>query len=300
MPRPSRLALAKDIILSHLSQSSVRVYSEADFANLLRDKAREWKLAKSTTPLGLIYFLLDHGQLKQFELQSSYDRTITRYVWREASSLELALSIKSRGFLCHSTAVAVHNLADVDRQTIYLNAEQSAKPKRPVSLTQQGIDIAFSRHQRQSNLNYKYGDDSITIIAGKNTNQLGVETIVGPSSEMLRVTNLERTLIDIAVRPAYSGGLIRVLEAYRAARMRVGVDRLVTTLKGLNYVYPYHQAIGFLMQTAGYSEGAYSQFRELGLTYDFYLAHGIREPQYSKEWRIHFPKQLLATLPPSS
>ena len=34
----------------------------------------------------------------------------------------------------------------------------------------------------------------------------------------IRLTNIERTLIDIAVRPVYSGGVFEVLKAYRLAK----------------------------------------------------------------------------------
>ena len=92
------------------------------------------------------------------------------------------------------------------------------------------------------------------MISGKNTNRLGVEEIVGPNSERLQVTNLERTLIDIVVRPAYAAGIIEVIKAYRAAKDRMSVNKLLEILKKLDYVYPYHQAIGFLMQQAGYPQ----------------------------------------------
>jgi hypothetical protein len=159
-------------------------------------------------------------------------------------------------------------------------------------LTQEGISRAFAGKQQQSNLTYTCSGISVTMISGKNTNRLGVETIVGPASESLQATNLERTLVDIVVRPAYAGGISQVLKAYRAAKDRMSADQLVDILKKLDYVYPYHQSIGFLMQKAGYPEKRFVQLRALGLHHDFYLAHGLQQLEYSKDWRLFYPKDL--------
>jgi hypothetical protein len=133
---------------------------------------------------------------------------------------------------------------------------------------------------------------SVTIISGKNTDRLGVEEFAGPKSELLHTTNLERTLIDIIVRPAYAGGTSQVLKAYRAAKIRVSVDRLLATLKKLDYLYPYHQSIGFLMQKTGYPEKSCAKFRTLGINNDFYMTHGLHEPEYSQDWRLYYPKDI--------
>lgn len=103
---------------------------------------------------------------------------------------------------------------------------------------------------------------------------------------------MERTLIDIAVRPAYAGGVYQALAAYRGAFGKVSAPTLLATLKRLHYIYPYHQAIGFYMQRAGYAAKQYERLKELGLRFDFYLAHDIREPDYSPEWRLFYPKGL--------
>jgi hypothetical protein len=70
----------------------------------------------------------------------------------------------------------------------------------------------------------------------------------------------------------------------------MSIDRLVSTLKTLDYVYPYHQAISFLMQKTGYPEKSFNKLRAKGLNYDFYLTHEMKEPAYSKEWRLYHPK----------
>jgi hypothetical protein len=91
------------------------------------------------------------------------------------------------------------------------------------------------------------------------------------------------------VRPNYAGGVFQVMEAYRAARDRVSVGVLLTTLRKLDYRYPYHQAIGYYMERAGYTAQALARVAELEMDLDFYLAHGLPNRAYSKRWRLHHP-----------
>src|SRR5262249_40613245 len=151
---------------------------------------------------------------------------------------------------------------------IYVNQEQSEKPKG-VRLSQERLTLAFSRRQRTSKLVYSFDGFRAVLLSGKQTGGLGVVDLMGPERETLRVTGLPRTLVDIVVRPAYAGGIVQVLEAYRGARGKVGGAELARTLQGLDYVYPYHQAIGFLMERAKYPESEWQKLRQFGMQFDF-------------------------------
>lgn len=105
------------------------------------------------------------------------------------------------------------------------------------------------------------------------------------------VTNIERTLIDIVVRPVYSGGIFEVARAYDVAFSQFSVNRLASYLKRLHYTYPYHQAIGFYMERTGkYSETQLALLRQFDIEYDFYLAHKLKETQYIDHWKLFVPK----------
>jgi hypothetical protein len=217
--------------------------------------------------------------------------SVTRYVRGTASPYEVALSLRPDSYLCHATALFLHGLTQQYPKTIYVNKEQSTKPQG-VILNQESIDRAFSNNQRQSTFVFLYEDWRITILSGKNTQNLEVGTTKDPQGGDVHVTNIERALIDIAVRPVYAGGVYEVLKAYRAARDRISVNVLVATLKKMNYVYPYHQAIGFYLARAGYDEIWTTRLKKLGLNWNFYLTHKIEDPDYDPTWRLFFPKGL--------
>lgn len=275
--------------MAHFEHSSVRVYTGLDLASILDANRRHWNLAQGTTVRAFIAFLLEKTKLRQIRLYSKKYPAILRYSWGEPSPYQLGLSVRGEAYLSHGSAVFLHSLTDKIPKTVYINREQSVKP-RPHSLTQEALNRSFSAKQRRSNYIFEYGDWRFILLSGKSTGRLGVQQTKGPEGEALECTCLERTLIDIVVRPAYAGGVYEVLEAFRAARTRMSTEKLKGLLKKLDYVYPYHQAIGFYMERAGYNQKLCTQLREFGLPYDFYLANGMADADYSDRWRLFYPK----------
>jgi hypothetical protein len=114
------------------------------------------------------------------------------------------------------------------------------------------------------------------------------------------VTSLERTLIDIVVRPIYSGEVQAVLNAYRLAHGRASARKIATILQELDYLCPYHQAIGFYMLVAGYSVEDQNHFARMERKYDFYLCHGLNSPAFDKYWKVFLPRSLRRQPAPSA
>jgi predicted transcriptional regulator of viral defense system len=290
--RPSKLQAARGQIIAYFENLPRYALTDADLAGILFKRAGEWRLAANTSVDKFVRFLLEATAMRRVSIVpvgENVHRTVTRYVWADASPYAVAATLESRAYLSHGTAVLLHGLTDQLPSVICVSREQSQQYGRESTLEQEGIDNAFSQPERRSNALFTYDNFQVVLLHGKNTGRLEVGTITY-GREQLSVTKLERTLIDITVRPAYAGGVYQVLEAYRRAQSDMSTSVLLATLKKLDYIYPYHQAIGFYMQRAGYKPEQYERLRSLGLNHDFYLAHGLRERELDSAWRLHFPK----------
>lgn len=291
MPRLGRMDIAAADIVKAIEAEPRHVFTLNQLSHVLLDNREDWRLAQSATVRGFVAFLQRKG-LKEIliEFQHPGIKPITRYIWKDASPYELGQSLKERAYLSHGSAVFLHALTDQLPKSIYVNQEQSPKPAPSGPLMQPNIDRAFASKQRQTQAIASYDDGwQFVILNGKHTEQFGVKGIDAEGAT-LRVTGIERTLIDITVRPAYAGGVFQVLNAYRGAKDRASVGNVLAALKALDYMYPYHQAIGFYMQRAGWPASRYDRLKKIGLQHDFYLAHDMREKAYSEEWRLFYPE----------
>jgi len=291
-PRQLRFDAAKSDVLNLFREHPRRVFSYSDLQQMLEENREYWRLTKSTTLTDFIEFLTKYGRLNKIDI-SFPGRTMTRYTWGGTPTYEVVLSWHPASYLSHYTAVYLHDLTEQIPKTIYLNVEQPRKTSPSRRLDQANIDAAFKRPMRRSKTVAQFGDFEICLLSSMGELNLGVVESDGPEGQKIRLTNVERTLIDITVRPGYAGGVFEVLKAFKNAREKVSINRLTAMLKKLDYVYPYHQAIGFYLERSGvYDESSIRLLRKIKMSHDFYLAHGMKDPEYSKEWRLFFPQGL--------
>lgn len=289
MKRLERIKIAEPDIIKAFEGFDKRVFTRTDIDEILAEHRENWRLQKSLTNKEFIGYLLNETEFQEVVLGFP-NRKETRYLWGATSVYELALSVKPDGYLSHYSAMYVHELTEQIPKTIYINTEQPKHPKGNGELEQGRIDNAFKNKVRVSNDIATYHDYKIRILHGMHTNKLGVVEIDGAEGELVRATNVERTLIDIAVRPVYSGGVHEVLKAYNLAKDKVSINKLTAMLKKLDYTYPYHQIIGFYLDRAEYKESAIQLLKKFPMEFNFYLEHKMAETEYSPEWRLHYPK----------
>jgi predicted transcriptional regulator of viral defense system len=271
----------------------------ADLRSLVRSSRQDWQAPASLADSKIASELTKHGAVRVAAVDRGVQhgaptssRPVLRYLIGPATEYSVALSLRKGSYLSHASAVYAHGLSLQLPQTVYVNREQSPKPRPKGGLTQAAIDRAFQNKPRTSNYYFAYQGKKLLLLSGKSSGRYGVEPVELPTGEVLDTTNLERTLVDITVRPTYAGGVLEVLKVFREAATNVSLPALLSTLQRLDYIYPYHQAMGFYLQRAGFSNKELKGFRELGINYAFYLANHIVRPEYDADWRLYYPREI--------
>ncbi len=289
----SRFQIAKKDIINYFDSLDQKVFSFRELSKIQNDNKNFWRFTESYRTKNFIDDLIKYTLLIKHELSFPNNKYI-RYTWGEVSLLKIILSINNNAYFSHYSAIYLHNLTEQIPKSIYINIEQSARGKNiKGELTQDGIDRTFSQKQRTTNNTATINDYTVYLLNGKNTNNLGVIEVDYKDNKKLRVTDIERTLIDATVRPVYSGGVSEVLKAFKNAAGSFSVNKLTAYLAKINYTYPYHQCIGFYLEKSGkYKQSQIDLLNKFEKNYDFYLTYKMGEMSYDSKWKIYFPKSL--------
>jgi hypothetical protein len=211
-------------IVQYFQELAPRPVTRKAIGEALLANRGHWKAPKSLDVDGLISLLLENDVLKTVELISQEYGIKQRYTLGTPSVLQVATSFYRDSFLSHATALYIHKLSD-SLPTIYVNHEQSKK-NTTSRLNQVAIDRAFANQQRQSAYLFHQGHQRIMFLNGKNTGQAGVIETQTNEGATVRVTDLERTLLDAVVRPRYVGTIREVADAFQRAASRVSTEHL--------------------------------------------------------------------------
>ena len=288
LPRRSAFSIALPSIVKRLREEGRAVLDNQDLVSIFEIERYNWKLPLGWYANKFIDALLAQDGLL-YPVDVVFKGTTRRYgLQRQPSPEEVAASLHRGVYLCYYSALAYHGLTDQRPRMIYVNVEQQSKPGERF-LTQEAIDGAFSRPQRvTTDIGTIDGGYQVTRVRSVNTYRVGIMRSVNGWA----VTNLERTLVDACVRPTYSGGVHEVAEAYRRSVDSLSINKLVAILGKLNFLYPYHQVVGwYLTSVGGMKMEAVDRLYRIPREYDFYVAHGMTDTKYDPVWRVHYPAE---------
>ena len=290
MANRSRISIALADIVYELSKIHPSVYRYQEIAELFSLNRSRWNLPVAMNLRKFITAIIDHGLVEYGSLEFGDVEYIYFYT-SEASMFQIVTRVGGAAHLSYATALYFWGLAEDLGGKVYLNQEQTKRTIKKGKLSQDAINQVFSRPQRETSLATIYNEYRIVLTSSKFSDGLGI--IEGDFEETgsVNITDIERSLIDCVVRPAYAEPEI-LLAAFRNARLNnsISVVKLATYLKQLDYVYPYEQAIGLYLEYAGnYTDEEILLFKREVMNFDFYLDYDILETQYSEKWRLFFP-----------
>ncbi|MFQ5845585.1 MAG: type IV toxin-antitoxin system AbiEi family antitoxin [Planctomycetota bacterium] len=126
-------------------------------------------------------------------------------------------------YLSHATAMEIHGMTTQPQLVVTVS---SPKPRRPVAAL--GVEFRFVRCQRK--------------------HLFGLTEHWVTKQEKVRVSDLERTIIDGLKQPEHCGGLTEVAKGLWMRRQDMNVDRLVQYARRIG-VGAVVRRLGFLLET---------------------------------------------------
>ncbi len=291
--RKESFEAAFDIIKDYFFNDNLKAYTTFDISNIFENHRENWKIAGYRNSNHFINFLEKSNILKMIKLKHQTTSSIKKILIEpNANYFNIGLTIKKDGYLSNYTAMQIHNLTLQIPKSIYVShpkvESRNSLKNNNINISQDSIDKAFTKPQRITSEVYKSEIDNYRLLfiqKGYTENNIGIINNNG-----IRYTDLERTLIDIAIRPAYSGGVFEVLEAFINAREHIDINKLNNYLSELNYIYPFHQLLGFYMDKANYDSKKISILFNQVSKYKFYLTYNMSNKEYDEKWKIYYPK----------
>jgi hypothetical protein len=272
--------------LATLQQS---VYSEREICRLIEDYAKAVNDPFDAATEIYLQYMVEKGAIRQIVVDGE-KRGVKRYLTRtDASRYEIACSLQRNSYLSHLAAAYFHKLVQEEPAKICISAEGAPREANDDGLGQEKIDMAFEKPQRRSGAKMQWDNNVFLLLKGSYAGGAGIE-----KRKYFSLSSIERTLIDLTVRPAYGGGSVTILEIYKKAIPAFTIGNIFKLLDRLSYKYPYHQSVGFYLSLAGYNnQQELNKLKKMGMDYTFYLDYEMTDTIYSDEWNVYFPKDLI-------
>ena len=246
----------------------------------------------------LIHDLLENDIVNPYKLTAKNNKTVTLFCSRKLDKLnpyEIAQAMFPQGYFCNLSSIYYHSLTNQVPKTIYICYEKRpAKSENVNTVNNNELRRAFIKPHRHTNHMYTLNDYKVIVVERAKISNSGVVESHPPSTLLpnpSRVTCIERALIDAVVSPHYNGGIVSVYTYFRNA---LDMTKLIKIYRRLDFVYPYSQSIGFLLDRAGMSKHASVIHKKFPPEHSFFVDHDAKTTWvYDEKWKLYYPAGLV-------
>jgi hypothetical protein len=250
----------------------------------------------------LIHNLLKNDIVNTYKLTAKNGKAVTLYCSHKLDKLNpyvIAKAMFPKEYFGNLTSIYYHSLTNQVPKTIYIcHEKRPAKQNKVNTVNNSELRRSFIKPHRHTKYIYTLNDYEI-IVAERRARISGSGVIEShPPSTLLpntsRVTCIERALIDAVVSPQYNGGVVSVYTYFRNARGMLNMAKLIKIYRQLDFVYPYSQSIGFLLDRAGMSKYASVIYKNFPPKRNFYVDHDAKTSWvYDEKWQLYYPTGLV-------
>jgi len=291
MGRPTKLSVAIPIMRKWFENQEQPHFNIKELRSIFINMKQEWDLAYHTKSKEWLQALMENGILKEQSVDFP-NKSYRLYAKIDSSVYEKVSHLSPSSYISHYTAMFLHGLTEQVPRDIYINFPQKKHGGR-VYLNQEQIQESYLKPFKRSQKIAVFEDMWLIALNGKDSDIKPCYLMEHDYFGRIRIASLEKTMIDIAVRPEYSGGVDEVLKAYKSAAGDVSISRLRALLESHSFAYPYHQPIGWYMSKSGlYKDSSIRLIKSMGTGLRFFLRKGqdLEDSYLDEEWNLFVPK----------
>lgn len=296
----------KKILASKKKEISKNIISQLrplSYSLVLRIISKELQPYALTPEQALLMEKYILKQLHKLPLkwQTQRFKTLLYSPYPDPAPHELLGAYGKDGYACYFCALYFNKLTGQVPKSFHIAFPRQEKDRKSVQeykdIEYEDVRDVFMKKPKESKITVKYGECQYIFVERDAIHSVGVEKrefIQDGRKASFLVTDLESTLIDVAVAPHRAGGISSVMDAWRAAEGRYDIGKLYYYYSMQKFIYPFWQRIGFLMEKAGQVESArkWDYFFKMERR-PFFLMHEYRTSwKLDEHWQIHYPQSI--------
>jgi len=211
---------------------------------------------------------------------------LTRYSFYESLTDEkLLVALKKNAFLSMSSALNYQGLSEYRDNFVFISKEQADKgyTYKNTNLTQEAIDSAFGKDYRKTHMIGEYNNKHIVLLQPKYTKQYGVIEIDG-----VKVSSINRALVEMIVNVQYFRNSREIINVFSKIQEYINIDEVFAITQEFNFIYPYFQSIGYILEEIGFRRIELNKFKECLSEFDFYTDKKQLKYFYNSYWKMYY------------